>query len=275
MNTIVPTQYGFRYNRSTIYAMLDLITTCYDDLNCKKFSTLIFLNIQKAFDSVSHQKLVKKLDYYGIRGVANSLICSYLRNRKQYVSIYNKTFFEKLVQYGIPQGSILGPLLFLIYVNDLSSAMQTVPRFFADDIALMTTENNVDNLQHLTNSELSRVSNWMVANNVVVNKAKTVALLVFPQTRKFTASLTLNFDNQIVQPSKCAKYLGIFVDKHLSFKPHIIFLKKKIARSVGVLAKLSYYLPCNTLIILNYSLVLYKLICIMRCRCGVQHIKAI
>ena len=88
--------------------------------------------------------------------------------------------------------------------------MQTVPRFFADDTAFLTTENNVDNLQHLTNSELSRVSNWMLANNLVVNKAKTVALLFFPQTRKSTTSLTLNFDNQIVQPSESAKYLGIF-----------------------------------------------------------------
>ena len=133
--------------------------------------------------------------------------------------------------------------------------MQTVPRFFADDTALLTTENNVDNLQHLTNSELSRVSNWMLANNLVVNKAKTVALLVFPQTRKSTTSFILNFDNQIVQPSESAKLLGIFVDEHLWFKPHITFLEKKIARSVGVLAKLSYNLPRNTLIILYYSLV--------------------
>ena len=80
----------------------------------------------------------------------------------------------------------------------------------------------------------------MFANNLVVNKAKTVALLVFPQTRKSTTSHTLNFDNQIVQPSKSAKYLEIFVDELLSFKPHIIFLEKKIARSIGVLAKLSY-----------------------------------
>ena len=147
MNTIVPTQYDFRHNRSTIHAMLDLITTCYDNLNCKKFSALIFLDIQKAFDSVSHQKLLKKLEYYGIRGIANSLICSYLCNlcnRKQYVSIDNKRSSEKLVEYGIPQGSILGPLLFLIYVNDLLSAMRTVPRFFSDDTALLTTENNVE-----------------------------------------------------------------------------------------------------------------------------------
>ena len=125
--------------------------------------------------------------------------------------------------------------------------MQTVSRFFADeyDTALSTTENNFDNLQHLTSSELSRVSNWMLTNNLVVNKAKTAALLVFPQTRKSTTSLALNFGNQIVQPSESAKYLGIFVDEYLSFKPLIVFLEKKIARSVGVLAKLSYYLPCK------------------------------
>ena len=253
MNTIAPTQNGFKHNRSTIHAMIDLITTCYDNLNCKKFSALIFLDIQKAFDSVSHQKLLKKLEYYGIRGVANSLICSYLRNRKQYVSIYNKRSSEKLVEYGIPQGSILGPLLFLIYVNDLPSAMQTVPRFFADDTALLTTENNIDNLQHLTNSKLSRVSNWMLANNLEVNKAKTVALLVFPQTRKSTTFLTLNFDNQIVQPSESAKYLGIFVDEQLSFKPHIIFLEKKIARSVGVLASSMQYVNNFELFSRTYS----------------------
>ena len=178
-----------------------------------------------------------------------------MHNRKQYVSIYNKRSSEKLVEYGIPQGSILGLFLFLIYVNDLPSVMQTVPRFFVDDTALLTTENNVDNLQHSTNLDMSRVSNWMFANNLVVNKAKIVALLVFPQTRKSTTLLTLNFDNQIVQPSESAKYLGIFVDEHLSFKPHVIFLEKKIARSIGVFAKLSYYLPCNTLIILNYYLV--------------------
>ena len=191
MNTNVPNQYGFRHNRSTIHAMLDLLTTSYDNLNCKKFSALVFLDIQIAFDSVSYQQLLKKLKYYGIRGGANSLICSYLRNRKQYVSIYNKRSSEKLVEFGIPQGSILGPLLFLIYVglNDLFSAMQTVPRLFADDTALLTTENNVDDSRHLTNLELSRVSNWMLANNLVVNKAKTVALLVFPQTRKSTTSL--------------------------------------------------------------------------------------
>ena len=89
MNTIVPTQYGFRHNRSTIHAMPDLITTCYDNLNCKKISALIFLDIQKAFNSVSHQKLVKKLEYYSICGVANSLfvqICVIANSMFQFIA---------------------------------------------------------------------------------------------------------------------------------------------------------------------------------------------
>ena len=92
--------------------MLGLISTYYVNLNCKKFSALIFLDIQKAFDSVSHQKLVKIIKYYGIRGVANSLICSYFRNRKLYVSICNKRSSKKLVEYGMHLDSLLMTLLF-------------------------------------------------------------------------------------------------------------------------------------------------------------------
>ena len=254
-NTIVPTQYGFRHNRSIIHAILDLITSCLDNIHNKKFSTMIFLDIKKAFDSVSHNKLLKKLDYYGIRGVANLLLKSYLNDRKQYELIDNQKSSEKIIECGIPQGSIPGLLLFLIYVNDQPSCLETVPRFFADDTALLIDSNNTTELQTLTNTELANINQWMTANNVVVNANKAIALNISPNMRNNIDTLSYVFNGETVCSSDSAKYLGITIDNQLSFKTHISNLESKIARSVGVIAKLSYYLPHDILLTLYYSLV--------------------
>ena len=108
------------------------------------------------------------------------LLKSYLNDRKQYVLIDNQKSSEKIIEYGIPQGSILGPLLFLIYVNDLPSCLETVPRFFADDTARLIDCNNTTELQTLTNTELAKINQWMTANNLVVNANKTISLNISP-----------------------------------------------------------------------------------------------
>ena len=202
---------------------------------------------------MSHNKLLEKLDYYGIRGVANLLLKSYLNDRKQYVLIDNQKSSEKIIKFGIPQGSILGPLFFLIYVNDLPSCLDTVPRFFADDTGLLIDSNNTTELlQTLTNTELANINQWMTANNLVVNANKSSALNIDPNMRNNNDTLSYVLNGKT---SNSAKYLGITIDNQLSFKTHISNLESKIARSVGVIAKLSYYLPHNTLLTLYYSLV--------------------
>ena len=103
----------------------------------KRFSALTFLGIRKAFDSVCHKKLLEKLDYYRIRGMTNKLLLSYLHNRRQFVVINNASSMLERINYGVPQGSILGPLLFLLCINDLPVSLQTTPRLFADDTALL------------------------------------------------------------------------------------------------------------------------------------------
>ena len=170
---LFPVQFRFRRAHSTIHPIIDLITTCFDAIEEKKFTNLTFLDIKKAFDAVCHNKLLLKLHHYGIRGIANHLLKSYLTERKQSVSLNDITSTTSTIEYGVPQGSILGPLLFLIYKNDLPNSLVTTPRFFADDIALMITSHRTRILQEATNSELSRVSEWMASNSLTVNPSKT------------------------------------------------------------------------------------------------------
>ena len=163
-NIITPTPFGFRRKHSILHAMPDLVTACFDNINNKQFSSSIFVDIKKDFDCVSHKKFIKKLDHYGIRGIPNNLIESYLTNRKQFVSINNTNSNLASVKYGVPQGSILGPLLFLVFINDLPAALKTTPRFFADDTALLATEKFFSDLEKLANSELYRLNRWMSVN---------------------------------------------------------------------------------------------------------------
>ena len=141
-----------------------------------EYSTLLFLDIKKAFDSVSHKKLIEKLKRYGLRGVANGLIKSYLEKRKQFVSIANFNSSDLVIEYGVPQGFILGPLLFLIYINDLSSCLQSLRRFFADDTALLITGKTLKDIPFQANLKLSNVLQWMNANSLILNAAKSEAL---------------------------------------------------------------------------------------------------
>lgn len=254
-NILTSTQFGFRNKHSTIHPILDLITCCFDNLQNKQFSTMLFLDIRKAFDSVSHIKLIKKLQHYGIRGLAIDLLHSYLQDRHQYVSINNFQSTAQHITYGVPQGSILGPLLFLVYINDLPHSLQTIPRLFADDTALLISEDTLKKTIDMTNSELTKVNQWMFSNNLAINSQKTIGLTVSPSMHTTTPLYSIRLNNEMIKVTNNAKYLGVIFDNLLSFKPHIKYLEKSISRSVGIIAKLSYYLPTKSLITLYYSLV--------------------
>ena len=162
--------------------------------------------------------------------------------------ITNTNSSDQIIEYGVPQGSILGPLLFLVglYINDLPSCLQTTPRFLADDTALLITGKTTYDVANLANIELTNVSPWR-AHGLLTNTTKTEALLVTPVVRKTSLPFALMFNSQTVIPTELAKYLGITIDDQLSFEKQIALFENKIARSVDVIAKLSY-LPSVSLV---------------------------
>ena len=137
--------------------------------------------------------MLKKLNFYGIRGVANTLISSYLKNQKQFVCINNEFSTFKSIELVVPQGSILEPFLFLVYINDLQLSLNSVPKLFADDTALCISENSSENLEILANQEQKNINLWMASNCLTLHPPKTQALSIAPFIHKFSHLCLLIF----------------------------------------------------------------------------------
>ena len=168
-NMFCPQQFGFRARFSTEYAILDINEKLLNNLDKKLSTCSIFLDLAKAFDSVSHEILLRKMEKYGIRGKALMFFKSYLSTRNQIVSLNNTLSSSTFVKFGVPQGSILGPLLFLIFINDLPHATKFFVRLFADDTFLCAQNENISILENEVNTELQKVHEWLVANKLTLN----------------------------------------------------------------------------------------------------------
>ena len=256
-NILFKHQYGFRKNHSTTQAIINTLKYLYSNLDSGKLVLSIFLDFKKAFDCVSHKILLSKLYSYGIRGVALDWFESYLSDRSQYTSVNGVNSSVQKVTHGVPQGSNLGPLLFLIFINDLHNASNLFNyTLFADDSTLSVAFEN-DNLRtfvKLLNKELKNVYNWLCANHISINIIKTKYILFslkktikLPGVIKIGRGKILSTDN--------IKFLGVYIDKHLTFNYHINNLSVKISRSVGLLYKLTRYLPQEVLLKIYHSLI--------------------
>ena len=219
-----------------MHAVTDVLTLVYDNIHEKKFSGLIFLDIQKGFDTVDHKILIAKLEHYGIRGIAKNLFESYLQNRQQFVALDDESRLYT-TNWGVPQGSTLGPLLFLIYINDLINCTSVTPRLFADDTCLCFSSPNPENLREIINSDLKIVSDWITANKLRINAQKSSALIISPKSndKAYYQNLTILFDGFKINLSKSVKYLGVQIDDNL-----INFLYSKLSRTLGVMFKVKH-----------------------------------
>ena len=247
-----PHQYGFRQNRSTSLAIYDLIENEMTARDENLSTCAIYLDLQKCFDSVDREILLKKLSHYGIRGHALNLLRSYLTDRYQFTLINNIASNFELVEFGVPQGSCLGPLLFLIFINDMPlSSMKLIIKLFADDSLLFVSGKNLDEIKSILNEELPKIENWFLSNKLTINASKTEYMINGNRITDNPFSISLN--NIPLSQSHAVKYLGVTIDDKLSWKPHIESLEKKLSTACALICKLRYYVDQNCLLKYYYA----------------------
>ena len=254
-HSIYPLQFGFRSNHSTESALLYCINQISSALDEGNFGCSIFIDLQKAFDTVDHEILLSKLDFYGIRGNALKWFRSFLTERSQFVSISGTESKSRFMQHGVPQGSVLGPLLFLIYVNDLHVALRySLVNLFADDTMLFLKNESLKTISKQANIDLKLLLNWLKANKISLNASKTELLIFRSVRKKIDYDLKIKIDGHRLRPSKVVKYLGVYIDEHLNWKHHTDFICNKLKRANGALSKLRHYVDKKTLSSLYFSL---------------------
>ena len=247
-------QYGFLNNHSTELALTSTYDQLLKNLNNNKYTCSIFLDLSKAFDTVNHEILLGKLYRYGFRGKIWNLLQSYLSNRSQCTKIGKISSKFQTMKCGVPQGSCLGPLMFLIYVNDLPNATQCQTTLFADDTTLHLSNKNLNDLQHEMNKELNKIDLWMKCNKLSVNYSKTSYMIISNKSLK-PSSFKLILNDNNIKPLKHVKYLGVLLDNKLNWKAHISSLCSKLSKICGVFYKLRYFVPFHCLRTVYFSLV--------------------
>ena len=219
-NILHDKQFGFRKNHSTSHAINYSVHHITQALKNKEHVLGIFIDLSKAFDTIDHKTLLSKLNTYGVRGIAHSLIKSYLSGRKQYVSVLGENYDLREVEYGVPQGSCLGPLLFLIYINDLCNTCKNGEFIlFADDTNIFVKSNSESMAYSAANKILRKVELYMSANKLHINMKKCCYIHFKPQIKNVTIEskerLEMKIGNETIKQVSETKFLGVIIDDNI------------------------------------------------------------
>ena len=251
-NILHPFQFGFRTNSSTEMALTQIIEEISENMQNGKITCSVFLDLAKAFDTVDHQTLITKLYNYGVRGLPAKLIENYLKNRTQITLINNIKSNKEYITCGVPQGSILGPLLFIIYINDIIKSSNFKVNLFADDACLVYSCNDAKNLENNVNLELTKINTWRKLNKLSVNFSKSNYIIFTNKKNKH--NYTIKMDKNTLARTEDIKYLGVIIDHKLKWKKHVNHITKKTAKVSYILSKIRHFVDISTLKTLYYSL---------------------
>ena len=260
-------QYGFRKYYTTKLAALELVDRIHKEIDESKIPFSVFLDLSKAFDTLDHDILLHELQYYGITGTALDWFRMYLTERYQYVDYNGASSSMKLLTTGVPQGSILGPLLFIIYMNDIHTVSNNLNFIlYAHDTTLTSPlcpftyggYHDINRVSTLINSEITKISEWLSVNKLSLNANKT-KFMIFHNYQKFTTDSDipqLEINNTPIEMVTEFNFLGITINEFMNWGSHSVKIANEICRTLGVMNCLKRYLPLSALKIMYDSLIL-------------------
>ena len=248
-----PAQFGFRSSCSTSDTLIRLLHEAYKAINSDKYFSVVSLDLSKAFDTVDHNVLLYKLYHYGFRGQVYNLLESYLSERFQFVRANGFMSTKRPINIGVPQGSVLGPLLFLLYVNDMPlSISENSILMYADDTTVFSGDSNIYDLCIKLSNFLVSIDTWLKSNFLTLNISKSKYIIL--SYKYIPDDISVAISGNSIERSSSLNFLGVVLDTKLTFRDHVKLVRNKLSKSSGIIYKLNF-LPKNILINLYYCLI--------------------
>ena len=245
-NILSPNQYGFRKGLSTSMAIFDVLKSLYENWNDKVFSGCIFIDFSRAFDTIDHDILADKLILYGLDGTSQKLMLEYMSCRKHITTINGFNSAEAPVTHGTAQGSILGPLIFILYVNDIFTSLNqdSSTYMYADDTLILSKSDNIDDVTSKAKVALGKIMRWCEANKLSINYKKTKYMIV--KHTKVPAEPSLEIGDIKINSVQQYEYLGMLLDDKLTMNEYADAVWKKANTKVGILANIRRFISEST-----------------------------